>query len=217
MTHGEKLIAAVQAGDVENVKELLAQDASLAKARDANGMSALMLAKYRMSPPLVEAIATHRRDLDIFEAAALGRDREVADLLSRDRGLAKAFAPDGFTALHLACFFASEESARHLLTGGADPNAVAKNPTNLRPLHSAAAGRKESIVRMLLDAGADPNTRQQAGFTALMAAGISGNTAMANVLLERGADKSLKSDAGKTAADFAREKGHAGLAQLLAT
>jgi uncharacterized protein len=216
MTRAEELIGAIQAGNIQKTQELLAQDPSLAKARDANGLSALMLARYRMSQPMVDAIAAHRREFDIFEAAALGRGREVADLLSRDRALAQAYAPDGFTALHLASFFGSEESARHLLTGGADPNAAAKNPTNLRPLHSAAAGRKESIVHMLLEAGADPNTRQQAGFTALMEAGNSGNTAMAKVLLENGADKSLKSDAGKSAADFARENGHPELAQLLA-
>src|SRR5579859_4194286 len=164
----QELLAAVQQADVKKVQELLAQDASLANTRDANGNSALMLARYRMNQALVDAIATHRRELDIFEAAALGRDREVADLLSRDRSLAKAFAPDGFTALHLACFFGSEEAVRHLLAAGADPNVVAKNGTKLRPLNSAAASHKAAIVRALLEAGADPNGRQEQGFTALM-------------------------------------------------
>jgi uncharacterized protein len=215
MASTQELLAAVQQGEVKKVQELLAQDASLAEARDANGNSALMLARYRMNQPLVDAIAAHRRNLDVFEAAALGRDREVTEWLSRDGALAKAFAPDGFTALHLACFFGHEECVRRLLSAGADPNALARNPTKLRPLNSAAASHKAAIVRMLLAAGADPNGRQEQGFTALMEAGNNGDVAMAKALLEHGADKSLRSDAGKTAADLARAKGHTELAQLL--
>jgi len=216
MTSPQELLDAIQRGEVEKVHDLLARNPSLANARHENGVSALMSARYRMSQPLIDAIVIHRRDLDIFEAAALGRDSEVADLLMRDGGLVNAYAPDGFTALHLACFFGNEESVRHLLAAGGNPNAVAENVTRVTPLHSAAASRRASCVRLILQGGALPDAKQQHGYTALMSAALHGDRTMARVLLDHGAQKEIRCDDGKTAAEFAREKGFADLGNELA-
>ena len=153
---------------------------------------------------------------DVFEAAAFGRLDRLRELLDADPAPAGAFAPDGFTALHFAAFFAQPEAAALLLERGADPRARARNAMEVEPLHSAAASRQVEICRMLLDRGADPNARQEGGFVALHAAAQNGDEELAALLVERGADKSLAADDGRTAVDIALQAGHARLADSLA-
>ena len=86
-------------------------------------------------------------ELDIFEATTLGDLPRLRALLASDAGLAKAFSADGFTALHLAAFFGQPESAE--LLGGADPNAVAKNPMKVAVINSAAASGRADLVKMV--------------------------------------------------------------------
>ena len=142
-------------------------------------------------------------ELTIFEAAALGRLDRVHELLLLEAGFVDLWSPDGFTALHLAAFFGSEEVAAELVRGGADIHAVSRNP-NLRvqPIHSAAAANHSGIVRMLLDGGADPNAVQEGGFRPIHAAAQNGNDELYELLIARGADPEAATDDGRTAADF---------------
>ena len=128
---------------------------------------------------------------------------------------AHAFSDDGFTALHLACFFGRPDAVNLLLKSGADCNATATNGSLLRPLHSAATQGSLDICRMLLDAGADPNATQQSNFTALHAAALRGDVALAELLVERGASVSAKAHDGRTAADIARDAGHDGFGRTI--
>ena len=154
--------------------------------------------------------------LDIFEAAALpGAAERGAELLAADPGLATAWSSDGFTPLHLASFFGTEEMARMLLDRGADPNAVSRNPMAVQPLHSAAASRAVGIITMLLGHGADVNARQQGGWTPLHAAAIFGDLPLVELLLKSGAEVDLANDDGKRAVDLAAEKDHAQVADVL--
>src|SRR6476659_7350981 len=68
----ERLIDAVKAGDVDTVRDLIAADPSIVRIRDADGLSPLMLARYRSDRGVMDALLTADPDLDIFEAAALG-------------------------------------------------------------------------------------------------------------------------------------------------
>ncbi|MFL5334696.1 MAG: ankyrin repeat domain-containing protein, partial [Geminicoccaceae bacterium] len=98
--------------------------------------------------------AADGRELDIFEAAALGRCQRVLALVAADPALAQALSEDGFTPLHLAAFFAAgTDAALALLDGGADPNAAATNGSELRPINSAAAAGNRELVALLLDRG----------------------------------------------------------------
>jgi ankyrin repeat protein len=106
MTSNEEVMAAVQAGDAEKLRALLAKNSALASARDASGVSAIMHSLYRRQAEMTKLLLAAGPDLDLFEATTLGRRERVAELLQRDPALAKSWSPDGFTALHLACFFA---------------------------------------------------------------------------------------------------------------
>jgi uncharacterized protein len=178
----EDVIAAIESGNANQLRELLAEDRSLGGARDAGGVSALMQALYRHRKDMVELLRTARPDLDIFEAASLGRPDLVEDMVTRDPRLANARSGDGFTPLHFATFFGEESVARMLLEHHADAGAVANNPMQVMPLHSAAAARNLAIARALLEHGAPVNARQQKGWTALHAAAQHGDQAMVELL-----------------------------------
>lgn len=209
------LMAAVQAGDRDRVASLLAAEPDLAAVRDANGVSAPLLARYHSHHELVALLLAARPSLDVFAAAGLGEVQRLRELLVADPALAAAFAGDGQTPLGLASFFVQPACVALLLERGADVEAASRNPMRVRPLHAAAAGHSLEIVRLLLAAGADPNVRQQAGFTPLQAAALHGDLEMVEVLLDAGADPALRSDDGKSAADLAREKGHAAVVTRL--
>src|SRR5437868_7834148 len=160
MSSGNELIAAIKANDVHRAKEALRADPALATERDENGVSAVMNARYRGQTEVVQLLLDSDIQLDVFEAATLGNTARLQEVLESDRAKAKSCSPDGFTPLHLACFFGQEQAARILLDGGADPAAVARNPMRVQPLHSAAAGRQVGIVRALLERGAPVDARQ---------------------------------------------------------
>jgi ankyrin repeat protein len=175
--------------------------------------------------PILAALYQRQRDeadrlaegasLTIWEAAALGRDARVTELVRTDPALVTAWSPDGWTPLALAAFFAPASTVRVLLDAGGDVSAVARNAMKVQPLHAAVAARNVEAVRLLLERGADPNARQQIGYTPLMGAAGSGIEELVSMLLARGADRSPVSEEGKTAAVIALEHGHQALAERL--
>ena len=219
-----KCFELLRAGDVEALRQLLVQDSAYAEARDSTGVSLLMQCLYRGHYDLVELIASKKtagknKALDIFEAAALGRLDRLKEIIGddgvRDPSLINSHSTDGFTALHLACFFTQAEAARLLIEAGAAVDAVAANPTRVMPLHSAASARNLEAARFLLEHGAPVNARQQAGWVPIHAAAQNGDRPMVELLLKHHADPKLTNDDGKTAAMVAREKGHEQIAALL--
>lgn len=215
MAGSEHLIAAVQSGNVDQLKELLARDRSLAAARDASGVSALTHALYRQRKDIVDLLRGTGLEFDVFEAASVGRSDLVDEMVSQHPRLAFARSGDGFTPLHFAAFFGQESVARVLLEHHADAGAVADNPMQVMPLHSAAAGRNLAIARALLEHGAPVNARQQKGWTALHAAAQHGDQAMVELLLKYGAHPNAKNDDGLTPDQVAHEKGHLEIAERL--
>jgi ankyrin repeat protein len=198
------LFEAISAGDEDAVRELVDATPELAGERNAAGFSPVLHALYNGRAELVEPLLDANPPLDVFDAAAVGRVRGLEELLEAEPELAKAWSPDGFTALHLAAFFGEEETARTLIDAGAEVNVVARNATiHVTPLHSAAAGSHAEIVKLLLEHGADPNAAQDGGFTPLHSAAQNDDRDSVEALLEAGADPSLANDEGETPADLA--------------
>ena len=179
-------------------------------------MSALLDALYRGDGDRAAELLAADPQLDVFEAAAVGRTERMRQLLDDDPELAAAWADDGFTPLHLAAFFRHPEAASLLVERGAPIDAVARNEEiAVTPLQSAVTAGEERTAELLLARGADPNFRHGGGFTPLQTAAHRGSERLVELLLAHGGDRALADDEGRTAAAYARDAGHEELAARL--
>jgi ankyrin repeat protein len=202
----EELFAAIEADDAGLARDLVSRDPRLASARDAEGVTARMRARYRSDRSLIEVLRSAGGELDVFEAAAFGEVDRLRVLLTEPDAV-RSFSPDGFTPLHLAAFFGATAAAELLLGAGADPDAPGRGWMTGTPLHSAASGRHSPIVGLLLGAGADPDRRQAGGWTPLHAAAHNGDAVTAALLLDAGADPTARNDEGTSVLEMAEGSG----------
>lgn len=213
---GTELLEALAAGDDERALELARLHPHLRAEADEDGLLPAMRALYLRGRELAEALAPPDEALDVFHAAALGRVSRLRELLDAEPELARAFSPDGFTPLHLACFSGGAETVRVLVERGAPLDVRARHESaQVPPLGTAAFARELECARVLLDAGADANGRGGRGFTPLHTAAQNGDVELVRLLVEHGADPSLAAQDGLTAVDRAREAGHGEVLVLL--
>jgi len=208
MASTDAIFSAIDAGDVDAVRSLVAREPALASARDAEGVSALLRARYRFDRGLTEAIRAAGAALDVHEAAAFGDLDRLAALLADPAG-ASALSGDGFTPLHLAAFFGQRDTVRLLLDRGAEVDAPGRGWMTGTPLHSATSRRHAEIVDLLLEAGADPNARQSGGWTPMHSAAHNGDARSVTLLLAKGGDPSAVNDDGASVLFLAEERGDA--------
>jgi uncharacterized protein len=210
----------IQTGVTAEIADAVQNDPSLARVRDANGVSALMWSIYTgqaLVRDFILAELTHQHaDLDIFEAAATGNTARLSAILSTDPQAVNSFSTDGWTPLHLAAAFGTPEAVQLLLQHSAKVDAVSKNPQANQPLHAALAlSRNPETIQLLLNAGADPDALQTGGFSPIFSAATANRRDLAELLIAHGAHAHLRSDQNKTPAEFARERGHLDLAHWL--
>jgi ankyrin repeat protein len=211
----QEFLKAVTEGDVAKVKEMLKADATLARAKDQNGLSAILKATYYRQKEIVAVLLASGVEMNIFEASATGDTGRVRRLITHDPSLANAYSSDGFMPLGLATFFGHRETVEALLKGGADVNAVSKESMKVAPLNSAAAAGQVSIARILLAHGAKVDTLGGEDFTPLHEVAAKGDIEFATLLLEHGADVNKKSKAGKTPLSLAVQYQRVEMAQFL--
>ena len=212
----EAFIAAIQAGDQEQVRQRVEADPALVNAFSDGGLSAVLLAKYYGEPEIASYLIAQGARLNLFEAVAAGQVELIQTFLAENPASANAYAPDGFQPLGLAAFFGHLAVARLLLEHGAEVNSPSGNTQHVMPLHSSVAGQHLELSRLLLQHGADVNARQEGGYTPLQAAAQNGQREMVELLFAYGADKTPSNRDGKTALDYAREGGYHEVITLLA-
>jgi ankyrin repeat protein len=147
--------------------------------------SDIMQLLYRGNRPAAVALA-RERDLDVFEAAALGALEALIERCEEDAGRVNAYAEDGWTPLHLAAFFGNVEIAKELLRRNAVVDARSRTG-NVTPLQSACAGDHVLVASLLIGAGADVAARQDNGHAALDSARRNGNAEIIELLKTAGA------------------------------
>ncbi len=214
MSDDKKIFSAVSENELEKFRALIANDSSLAQARNEQGLSLLMWMLYHQKGDWVDEIKPMLEDLDLFETAAIGDVARLENLLADQPELINKVASDGFQALGLASFFGQPAAVTALIAAGADVNFQA--PVSLlAALHGAVAGKCVASARHLLAAGAIVDAKQHGGYTALMAAAGSGLIEILKLLLEHNADPAITDDRGDTARDLALQKDQSEAADLL--
>src|SRR5215471_12161322 len=123
-TPEQEFLDSIRKGNAARVSELLKQNPALIKATTKNGTTAVLLAVNTGHDEIAKSLVATGIELNIFEAAAMGRLDRVQELLNKSPELIKAYSPDGWTALHLS--FGNLDVVDLLLDRGADVNAVSK-------------------------------------------------------------------------------------------
>ena len=217
MARKTTIFEAIATGDPVRVKRKLSREPGALAERDGQGRSPLLVAIYAGDDDVVAAVLAAGPELDVHEAAALGRTDELKRLLGRSRTRANAFSTDGFAPLHLAAYFGHVDAAALLLDRGAEVDARSTNRAlrHVTPLHSAAAGGRADVAALLLDRGADPNAAQPGGWTALHQAAASGNVELCLVLLKHKARKTAQADDRFTPLELAIDRRQGAVVELL--
>ena len=85
---------------------LLAADTALLAAKDEKGLGAYTAAKYSGRNEIAALLLEKGVELDVFAACMAGAQGSGAGVdRRRIPGLLNAYSQDGWTPLHLACFF----------------------------------------------------------------------------------------------------------------
>jgi uncharacterized protein len=215
MSPAQALHAAIKSGDEARIAELLDADASLVHGGGAAGMPPLMLAAYSGRREVAAMLLARGAELDQFAAAALGHVSVLRELLGGPDKPVNMHSSDGWTALHLACFFGQFDCVEALLELGASVKTRSANTMGNTPLHAAAAGRHREICALLLSHNAEVNAEQAGLYTPLHSAAANGDEDLVRLLLAHEANAKAKSEKGETALDMARARNHGGVAALL--
>ncbi len=221
------LVRAVEAGETETVRGLLAKNVS-PNVLNRFGESLLVVALRGKTKEIAMALLDSGADPffgtqggrgdAVWAAATFGQREVLAKLLERSTPRLSESLPG---ALASAVLMGEIETVQDLLKAGADPNVP--DPNGQMPLLAACsrgpemiwealAGQKfppgpggkrtdwAAMVEVLLASGADVNARTSHGMTALMLARSAGQNQIVDILIRAGADPNLKPDAEKIAA-----------------
>ena len=185
------LMTCTRTGSVDAVAALLDHDASSINAKEASrGQTALMWAVAQGYPGVVRILIEHGADV---QARTQTRSLLVSlDGVLRSPNTGKV-ALGGFTPLLFAARQGSVESAGLLLDAGAAVNETA--PDGASALVVASLSGHGELASFLLDRGADPDAAG-AGYAALHAAVLHGDTHLVKTLLVYGAAPNIRTTKG---------------------
>jgi ankyrin repeat protein len=160
---------------------------------DADGPTADEAESVEFNASVMKEINVLRRygaRLDLFTAAIIGDDVEVARLLKQNRALANSKSFDGCPALHEAVARNHRNVVKQLLDAGCDVDIRNESETNFdkgaTALIVAAEYRRDCIAKLLIDRGA--NVSAPVGqHTPLEVARLNGDVRLEKLLVEKGA------------------------------
>lgn len=217
----DRLLQAVEHGDVEKVASLLGKKGASATKHDSEGKTAFHLAATKGHVECLRVMIAHGVDVtaqdtaghSALHLAAKNSHHECVKKLLQSKCSVESIDSSGKTALHYAavqgCLQAVQVLCEH------------KSPINLKdldgniPLLLAVQNGHSEVCWFLLDHGADVNSRDKNGRTALMLACEIGNAHIVDALIKKGADLTLVDSLGHNALHYSRLSENAGIQSLL--
>src|ERR1700678_3196640 len=130
----QQFFEAMRAGERDKVDALLNADAALLAAQDEKGLGAYTAAKYSGRNDIAALLLEKGVALDVFAACMAGAQDRVLELIGANPGLLGEYSHDGWTPLHLACFFGQAAVAEALISRGAGVRARSHHPMRNTPL-----------------------------------------------------------------------------------
>lgn len=209
----ERLLAAVEHGEVERVSSLLAKKGANPVKLDSEGKSALHVAAARGQLDCLSFILAHGADLSVTDAAgfsplhlaAKNNHTECCRKLIQSKCPIDAVDGSGKTALHHAAASGNIQIVQLLCELKSPINL--KDTDGLTSLLLAAKHSHAEVCSTLLDFGSEINTSDNSGRTALMLATESNAVSVVEVLVQRGADLSAVDAEGHEVLHYAKVSG----------
>ena len=205
----------VKKGDLEAVRQAIASEPELVNAPNDAGQGSFLLAKYYRQDAVADFLLSQGAKLSFYDQCVAGQRDHVMAQIDTNPALLESYSTDGWTPLHLAAFFGSQDLAQALIDKGAEIDSRSTNNMQNTPLHAAVAGRRAAMVKFLLSHKSDPNIRQAGGWTALQGAVQNGDREMVEALIAHGAHLNARADNNQCALDLALMRGHHEIAELL--
>jgi ankyrin repeat protein len=149
---------AAQAGHLDVVAILLRYHADV-NALDNGGRTALLEAchggpwKSEPAEEIIQLLLDHNAQIDLFQAAAMGRTGLIESILDRDPGLIDSPDKRGRTALFHAARNNRLAAVKLLVERGADVNR--SDAVGIAALHRTSQECSDELIQYLLDHGAD--------------------------------------------------------------
>jgi ankyrin repeat protein len=203
-------LAAVQSGALAEVRRMLAADASLARARDARGRSAFVLAHLAGHGDVAQALRATGLELDVVEAVLAEDWPRVTSLATAAPELCAQAHPIGGTPLYAGALCGIKDLYR-LRTLGCRPDAAPAGGSGLTAARAAMECRTEVGARCaatdVLANGGDVNAAQREGDSVLHGAVRRRSAVLVRLAIRKGADVAHRDAEGRTARDLAAELG----------
>ncbi|TMW58398.1 hypothetical protein Poli38472_009957 [Pythium oligandrum] len=202
----ERLVHAVQSGDIEAVQEILNERPELVAFRDQADNSLVHLAVKSEHLDILAVVLSAGASLApendagqtamrIAIEAALGG---FVRLLLTYGGDVNALDSDGQSLLHLVAMYNVIEDDVHLEVMSHALNLDVRDANGNTPLHLAAAYESLEVTIALIDAGADVNARNDYEATPLHLAAPNGYDTIVQLLIQHGADVNAVDSDGNT-------------------
>lgn len=222
MTWTEQLWDAIELGDVELVRQAVANGADvhatdLSDSSDYNALMLTLVGSLKKPNEICEVLFQaganpNQRDADgqtaLYWSTFRGDDDLVRRLIKHGASVGEEQPEDGYFSLHCAAEDGYLSIAQQLLEAGGRGVLDTFDYINCTPLMCAVVNNHYEIAQLLIKAGSNVNAfdEPQIGNTALRDIGDSGSTKMIKLLLEAGADPNIPGWMQITALDLARER-----------